>query len=118
MTEEYKGLHVFWIEQWSQFTSKNNWNIFNIINFEFEDDRIMGGLEATFIILGLGARIRFNYKVTEEVSYIQRQITEIDTEGFTGIETDWGHIPVSWYVKGEKVNKETYEAHIKQKKEG
>ncbi|MER9196417.1 hypothetical protein NKI13_24550 [Mesorhizobium australicum] len=73
----YRGVFIVWIEQWSQFFSACNWYTFNPIMFEIEDEPSMGGLEATFIILGLGFRVRWNYEETEQVKDIVRQVEEI-----------------------------------------
>ncbi len=40
----------------------------------------MGGLELTFILLGLGFRVRYNYAETEKVQGIQEQLKEISNE--------------------------------------
>lgn len=45
---------------------------------EVEDDRMMGGIEATVIVLGLGVRVRWNYAVTEKVADIQEQVRRIN----------------------------------------
>lgn len=105
--EEYTGFFINWIEEWSQFFSKCNWYTFTAWKLEFEDDRCMGGLEATFIFMGLGARIRYNYKITEVVAGIKHHVAEADAGKFTGVETDY--VEVAWYINGEKVDKETYE---------
>ncbi len=78
--EEYQGWFVEWIEEWSQFLGGCNWYTFNLIKIEFEDERIMGGVETTWIILGLGIRVRWNYTITEDVSLIKEHLEEIKEE--------------------------------------
>ncbi len=75
--EVYKGWFIDWIEEWSQFFRRDNWYTFHPILIEFEDDRIMGGIEATVTILGLGVRVRYNYTVTAQVEEIQARVKEI-----------------------------------------
>lgn len=48
-------------EQWSQFFGRCNWYTFNPILIELEDERCMGGVEVTVIIMGLGLRVRWTY---------------------------------------------------------
>lgn len=75
--EEYVGWFVDWIEDWSQFFCPCNWRTFRVFFWELEDDRIMGGLETTFIILGLGLRLRWNYRITDEAAEIKSRIKSI-----------------------------------------
>lgn len=77
MSRDYTGFFIEWTEEWSQFAGGCNWYTFHPIVIEFEDDRIMGGIEATFIVLGLGFRLRWNYTVTEKVQRIKDQVAEI-----------------------------------------
>ena len=74
---EYTGFFVHGIEQWSQMRPGYNWRTFHPILIEFEDDRILGGVEFTFVLLGLGFRARWNYKVTEDVQEIKRRLDEV-----------------------------------------
>lgn len=78
--EGYKGVFIDWIEEWSQLAGGCNWYTFHLIQIEFEDDRILGGFEATIIILGLGFRIRCNWRVTEEAASILQQLKEIQSK--------------------------------------
>lgn len=75
--EGYKGWFVDWIEEWSQFLGGCNWYTFHPVLIEIEDDRIMGGIEATVIVLGLGARVRWNHTKTLQVASIERQVAEL-----------------------------------------
>lgn len=80
MSEEYTGFHGYWIEQWSQFLGGCNWYTFNVFQFEIEDDRHMGGVELTLIVLGLGFRARYNYSTTEHVSAIIERAEQVVSE--------------------------------------
>jgi len=75
--EKYCGWFIDWIEHWSQFFSHHNWNTFTFIQIEFEDDRCMGGVETTIIFLGLGFRLRWNYKETELIKELNERLEEI-----------------------------------------
>lgn len=75
--DSYTGFFVEWIEQWSQFVSGCNWYTFHPIKLEIEDDRIMGGVEATVIVLGLGLRVRWNYVEPRHVTRIKRLVAGI-----------------------------------------
>lgn len=70
---DYTGISWTWIEEWSQFFGRNNWYTFRPIMFEVEDDRHMGGIEATVIVMGLGFRVRWNYAETDDLHEIKRQ---------------------------------------------
>lgn len=73
----YKGLYFYGIEEWSQFFSRCNWYTFHPIMFEIEDERSMGSIEATVIIIGLGFRVRWNYAQTEMVDDIIQKVSQI-----------------------------------------
>ena len=75
--EKYCGWFIDWIEQWSQFIRHDNWNTFVFIQIEFEDDRCMGGVETTIILLGLGFRLRWNYKETDRLKEIKGYMADI-----------------------------------------
>lgn len=68
------------IEEWSQFSGGCNWYTFHPLLIELEDDRCMGGVEGTLIILGLGFRVRWNYRETEMTKDIARRIAEIESD--------------------------------------
>jgi len=76
----YKGWYFHFIEDWSQLFGGCNWYTFRPIMMELEWDRIMGGIEATVILLGLGFRVRHNYTETDQVKDIQEQIETIMKE--------------------------------------
>ena len=78
--DEYRGWFIDWIENWSQFIRHDNWNIFNFVQIEFEDDRCMGGIETTIMLLGVGFRLRWNYKETELSKEIDECLKEIFEE--------------------------------------
>lgn len=75
--DDYKGWLLEWIEEWSQFFGGCNWYTFHPIQIEVEDDRMMGGVEATVIILGLGLRVRWNYRITEKAADILQSVKNI-----------------------------------------
>lgn len=77
MNESYIGFFVDWIEEWSQFFVGCNWRTFHPIFIEVEDDRSMGGVEATVIVLGVGFRVRWNYRETPEVIGLREQVSLI-----------------------------------------
>jgi len=75
--ESYTGFFIDWIEQWSQFFTACNWRTFHVAQFEIEDDRIMGGVEATIILFGVGFRARWNYERTDRVEEISKSVEAI-----------------------------------------
>ncbi len=77
MGERYKGVFVEWIEEYSQFWQRCNWYTFHVIELELENDEVMGGVEFTVIVLGLGLRVRWNHTETEAAADIKRQVGEI-----------------------------------------
>ena len=77
---EWRGWIFEPIEEWSQIARGYNWRTFHPIQIEFEADRSMGAVEATFILLGIGFRIRWTYTVTEMVESITRQGADIQRE--------------------------------------
>lgn len=81
MTDDtYIGWHFDWIEQWSQFFQRCNWYDFTFIRIEVEDDRYLGGIEATVIVLGLECRVRWNHTLTPKMQEIRKQVAEIDRQ--------------------------------------
>jgi len=68
---------IEWIEEWCQLGPDYNWRTFHLIQIEIEDDRLMGGIEATIIVIGLGFRLRVNYMVTEHAQEIMDSVAEI-----------------------------------------
>lgn len=75
--EEYVGFFFEGIEEWSQFFTPCNWRDFHPVHLYVEDDRIMGGVEATLIVLGVGFRVRWNYARTEQVEEIKARMGEV-----------------------------------------
>jgi len=57
---------IEWIEEWSQLLGGCNWYTFHPIMIELEDDRMLGAIEGTFIVFGLGFRFRWNFRMTEQ----------------------------------------------------
>lgn len=78
--EHYTGFFIEWIEEWSQFFQSCNWYTFHPVQIEFEDERNMGGCECTIVFLGIGFRARWNYRRTEQVDRIVRQIEELHAD--------------------------------------
>jgi len=68
---------IEWHEHWSQFFQSCNWYTFQFCHIEFEYDPLMGGVEFTFIILGLGFRWRWNYTVTERAQELQDRVSKV-----------------------------------------
>lgn len=64
------------IEQWSQFFVHCNWYTFNPVLVEFEDDTLLGAVEVTAILLGVGFRVRWNHTETDAMRKIVAQVTE------------------------------------------
>jgi hypothetical protein len=79
-TESYTGWFIDWIEEWSQFFEPCNWRTCRVFKWEIEDDRIMGGVETTLIVLGLGFRLRWNYARTEQVDQINAAMERISED--------------------------------------
>ncbi len=77
MSKGYVGWYVEPIEQWSQFLGGCNWYTFHPIKIELEDERNMGSIEATLILLGLGLRIRWNYAETDAVSELLSAVDDL-----------------------------------------
>lgn len=71
---------IEWIEEWSQLLGGCNWYTFHPIMIELEDDRMMGAVEGTFIVLGLGFRFRWNFRVTERSKELLSAVEEINSE--------------------------------------
>lgn len=77
---QYTGLHIHWHEQWSQFFEACNWYTFEFFHIEVEWEKMMGGYELTFTLLGLGFRARYNYEVTEVVEDIIMAVDDLTEE--------------------------------------
>jgi len=63
------------INEWSQLCGKLNWYNFTLIEISAENDIIAPGYEFTFIILGLGFRLRINR--SWEGTELQKRIDDI-----------------------------------------
>lgn len=74
---ETKNFIFSFIEHYSQFFSVCNWYTFWPVFWELEDDRSMGAVEMTFVLMGLGFRIRWNYRETEKTRELSRMIADI-----------------------------------------
>lgn len=68
------------INQWNQLKGKWNWYTATLLLVEFENDIWTGGAEFTFIILGLGFRVRWNYNF--EGSEVGKHVMSMDTQKF------------------------------------
>ncbi len=53
---------VNFINEWCQFAGEFNWYTFTFLELQFENEKMTGGAEFVFIVLGLGFRVRWNYK--------------------------------------------------------
>jgi hypothetical protein len=67
-------------EDWSQLLGGCNWYTFRFCLFEFEWDKMMGGVEATIVIFGLGLRVRHNYAETKYSAEIKREVERIEAQ--------------------------------------
>lgn len=76
ITDE-KSWFIDWTNQWTQLWEKCNWYDFDLLWVRFENDMIMGGYEATFIVLGLGFRWRWNHTRTQQMEECERMVEEI-----------------------------------------
>lgn len=73
------GFFGHFIEQWSQFLRPgDNWYEFRFVLFEVEWDRILGAVEMTVVLFGLGGRVRYTYAITEEAGRMNEMIDLID----------------------------------------
>jgi hypothetical protein len=66
-------------QEWSQILKKFNWYSFTLIDICFENETWLGGIEFTFIILGVGIRFRWNYKpeiLDKMVEEAEKEINE------------------------------------------
>lgn len=67
-------------QDWTQLVQRCNWYTFRFATIEVEWDKVMGGVEATIVIAGLGFRVRHNYAETDTVKDIKRQVSEIEAQ--------------------------------------
>lgn len=76
--DHYLGWHIDWREDYSQFFRDDNWYTYTFCHLEFDNDSILGGIELTAMILGLGFRIRYNHTETEVIKNMLRQIDDLE----------------------------------------
>jgi len=62
--------------EWSQLCGKYNWYSFTFCQIYFEDEKMTGGWEFEFMLLGLGFRVRYNYAF--EQSEAGQRLKELD----------------------------------------
>lgn len=74
---EGKNWLIDWHNDWSQLWEWCNWYDFNVAWISFENDKIMGGYEVTFILFGLGFRWRWNHTETEQMREVQEAMEDI-----------------------------------------
>lgn len=72
-----KHWFIDWYQEWSQLWEGCNWYDFTICHIAFENDKIMGGVEATFVLFGLGLRWRWNHTRTEQMAEVEQAVAEI-----------------------------------------
>jgi len=60
------------------FFRRFNWNVWQFINLEFENDRAMHGQEITFVFLCCGIRIRWDTKPEKEHDVHKRVMNSMD----------------------------------------
>jgi hypothetical protein len=68
------------MEEYSQFFQPCNWYTFRFAMLEIENDEILGGIEATVIIAGVGFRFRWNHTETEALADIKNKVATLDKE--------------------------------------
>ena len=64
-------------QEWSQIAGGCNWYTITPIHIEFEWDKMLGGVEMTVVLLGLGVRVRWNYMKTEMMEEVERRRDEV-----------------------------------------
>ena len=74
---EYGNWIIDFQEDYSQFWEKCNWYNFRFCHIEFENDKIMGGWEFFFVIMGLGFIARWNHTETEDKKRIKKQVDDL-----------------------------------------
>lgn len=74
--DEYLGLHVTWLQQWTGLFGRNNWYDFDLVHLYVEWDRMLGGVELSAVLLGLGFTLRYNYAETEAWLDIKRRAAD------------------------------------------
>jgi len=65
------------IEEWSQLWTACNWYNITPIRMDFEWDKIFGAVEVSFVLLGVGCRLRWTYAETEEARSLRDTVARI-----------------------------------------
>lgn len=68
---------VEFINEWREFGPHLNWRTFHPLMLEIEDDRMMGAVEFTIIILMLGIRVRLTYTDTDFTAELAAHVESI-----------------------------------------
>lgn len=68
---------VEFINEWREFGPHLNWRTFHPLMLEIEDDRMMGAVEFTLIILMLGIRVRLTYTDTDFTAELAAHVESI-----------------------------------------
>jgi hypothetical protein len=94
------------IELWQALTEifqskRFNWNVWQFIMIEFENDMMLGGYEFTFVFLGCGMRIR----VPHETKISKAQWKKINSQTKILDDSCYGWTSESWYqdFKNKKI---------------
>ena len=77
VTDDEKDWFFEFYEDYSQLLQKCKWYAFRFAHIEVENDKLMGDFEATFILLGLGFRFRWNHTLTKERQECDEAIKKI-----------------------------------------
>lgn len=72
-----KEVFFEFINEWTQFSKGWNWRTFHPFMIEVEEDRCMGGFEATFIFMLVGFRVRVNYVETNTTEEINKALEDL-----------------------------------------
>lgn len=75
--DEERTWWIDWVNEWASNIPPCNWYDFHFAHVYVEWDKIMGGVDVSFIILGLGFRWRWNYTVTEQAAELKDRVAEI-----------------------------------------
>jgi len=86
---KWKSIWFYPWNDWPQFFTKGwNWKSFNFLHIYFEDDVMMGGYDFECVVLGLGFRIRINWRETKTTKELDAQIEDIKAGTSKGIPWD------------------------------
>lgn len=64
-------------EEWSQLWTKCSWYTITPVSVEFEDDRLLGAVEASLTLVGFSVRVRWTHTITAYMSELARRVDEI-----------------------------------------